>query len=101
MVTEFGRRLRSNKSSGTDHGRGGVMAVLGGKVRGGRFYGPWPGSRPSVSTMGVDLAVATDYRRVLTEILEMQRGRRLDGVFANYAYPGPLGVFGDRPPEKA
>jgi len=31
----------------------------------------------------------------------MQRGRRLDGVFANYGYPGPLGLFGERPPEKA
>ena len=101
MVTEFGRRLRSNKSSGTDHGRAGVMAVLGGKLHGGRFYGTWPGLAAEHLDEGVDLAVATDYRRVLTEILEMQRGRRLDGVFANYAYPGPLGLFGDRPPEKA
>jgi uncharacterized protein (DUF1501 family) len=101
MVTEFGRRLRSNKSTGTDHGRAGVMAVLGGRVRGGRFYGTWPGLEAEHLDEGVDLAVATDYRRVLTEILEMQRGRRLDGVFANYAYPGPLGLFGDRPPEKA
>ena len=101
MVTEFGRRLRSNKSTGTDHGRAGVMAVLGGKVRGGRFYGPWPGLEADKLDEGVDLAVATDYRRVLTEILEMQRGKRLDAVFANYAYPGPLGLFGDRPPPKA
>jgi uncharacterized protein (DUF1501 family) len=27
--SEFGRRLRANKSGGTDHGRGGVMIVMG------------------------------------------------------------------------
>ncbi|HVJ53924.1 MAG TPA: DUF1501 domain-containing protein [Aliidongia sp.] len=95
-VTEFGRRLRSNKSAGTDHGRAGVMAVLGGKVRGGRFYGAWPGLEPEKLDEGVDLAVATDYRRVLTELLEAREGRRLDGVFQGYAYPGGLGLFGDR-----
>ncbi len=93
-VTEFGRRLRSNKSNGTDHGRAGVMAVLGGRVKGGRCYGPWPGLAPEKLDEGVDLAVATDYRRVLTEVLEMREGRRLDGVFASYAYPGGLGLFG-------
>ena len=101
MITEFGRRLRSNKSAGTDHGRAGVMAVLNGKLHGGRFYGPWPGLEAEKLDEGVDLAVATDYRRVLTEILEMQRARRVDGLFANYAYPGPLGLFGERPPPKA
>ena len=75
--------------------------TVGGKLRGGRFYGTWPGLEAEHLDEGVDLAVATDYRRVLTEILEMQRAKRLDGVFANYAYPGPLGLFGDRPPEKA
>jgi uncharacterized protein (DUF1501 family) len=96
-LTEFGRRLRSNKSQGTDHGRAGVMAVLGGKVHGGRFYGGWPGLTPDKLDEGVDLAVATDYRRVLTEVLEMREGRRLSGVFPNYAYPGPLGLFGGPP----
>ncbi len=99
-LTEFGRRLRSNKSQGTDHGRAGVMAVLGGKVHGGRFYGGWPGLAPDKLDEGVDLAVATDYRRVLTEVLEMREGKRLPAVFPNYSYPGPLGLFGG-PPGKA
>lgn len=96
-LTEFGRRLRSNKSQGTDHGRAGVMAVLGGKVRGGRFYGAWPGMAPDKLDEGVDLAVATDYRRVLTEVLEMREGKRLPAIFPAYAYPGPLGLFGALP----
>ena len=29
---EFGRRLRANRSGGTDHGRGGVILVMGGGV---------------------------------------------------------------------
>src|SRR5580704_15123897 len=63
-ISEFGRRLRSNRSNGTDHGRAGVMAVLGGGVTGGRFYGRWPGLRSERLEEVVDLAVATDYRQV-------------------------------------
>ena len=39
VITEFGRRLRSNRSNGTDHGRGSVMMALGGRVAGGRVLG--------------------------------------------------------------
>jgi uncharacterized protein (DUF1501 family) len=94
-VSEFGRRLRSNKSNGTDHGRAGVMTVLGGKVRGGRFYGRWPGLGPDKLDEGVDLAVATDYRRVLGEVLTVHAARPLPlaGVFPDYADPGPLGFL--------
>src|SRR5258708_1163077 len=37
-ISEFGRRLRSNRSNGTDHGRAGVMAWLRGNVAGWRGY---------------------------------------------------------------
>ena len=67
------------------------------KVRGGRFYGAWPGMTPDKLDEGVDLAVATDYRRVLTEVLETREGKRLPTLFPNYAYPGPLGLFGAAP----
>ena len=69
VLTEFGRRLRSNRSNGTDHGRGSVMMVLGGGVRGGRIYGRWPGLKPEQLDEGVDLAVANDYRQVLSEVI--------------------------------
>ena len=47
VMTEFGRRVAENASLGTDHGRGSVMLVLGGGVRGGTHRGPMagPGSR--------------------------------------------------------
>lgn len=42
--TEFGRRVAENVSIGTDHGRAGVMFVLGGGVKGGRVIADWPGA---------------------------------------------------------
>ncbi|HZT52405.1 MAG TPA: DUF1501 domain-containing protein, partial [Stellaceae bacterium] len=42
-VTEFGRTVAVNGNNGTDHGTASVLLVLGGAVKGGRFYGDWPG----------------------------------------------------------
>src|SRR5207237_5400856 len=39
VMTEFGRRVEENSAFGTDHGRGSVMFILGGGVRGGKVYG--------------------------------------------------------------
>jgi uncharacterized protein (DUF1501 family) len=69
VMTEFGRRLKANNNGGTDHGYGGLMMVLGGNVRGGKMYGEWPGLSSEQLDKGVDLAITTDYRNVLTEIL--------------------------------
>ncbi len=71
-VSEFGRRLRSNKSNGTDHGHGGAMMALGGRVNGGRMFGKWPGLSTPALDRGVDLAVTTDYRAVLSSIVSPQ-----------------------------
>ena len=92
-LTEFGRRLRSNRSSGTDHGRGSLMMVLGGKVSGGRFHGVWPGMKTEQLDEGVDLAVANDYRTVLSEILDRQHGTRGGAWFPGFKTPTPLGVL--------
>lgn len=69
VMTEFGRRLRTNKSGGTDHGHGACWLALGEKVRGGDIYGRWPGLATAHLDQGVDLAVTTDYRTVLAECL--------------------------------
>jgi uncharacterized protein (DUF1501 family) len=34
VMSEFGRTVRENQNTGTDHGRGGVTLVMGGKVQG-------------------------------------------------------------------
>ena len=94
VVTEFGRRLRSNRSNGTDHGRGSVMLVLGGRVAGGRIYGRWPGLKAEELEEGVDLAVVNDYRQCLSEVIEHWQG----GAYQAAAFPGfkptaRLGLF--------
>jgi uncharacterized protein (DUF1501 family) len=43
------------------------MFVLGGRVRGGRVYGKWPGLANEQLNEGRDLAVTTDFRCVLGE----------------------------------
>ncbi len=94
VVTEFGRRLRSNKSNGTDHGRGSVMMVMGGRVAGGKIYGRWPGLKSEQLEEGVDLAVANDYRQSLTEVLGFWRGDSVSQpVFPGFSGGVPLGLF--------
>ena len=66
-MSEFGRTARENGNRGTDHGHANVMFVLGGPVRGGRVYGQWPGLDQSQLNEGRDLALTTDFRRVLGE----------------------------------
>jgi uncharacterized protein (DUF1501 family) len=68
-MTEFGRRLRTNKSNGTDHGHGGVMLVSAPSIVGGTVHGRWPGLKSASLDNGVDLAVTTDIRNVLGELM--------------------------------
>ena len=70
VLSEFGRTVRENGNGGTDHGHGNVIWVLGGAVNGGRVYGEWPGLAPGQLYQRRDLAVTTDFRTVLTVILE-------------------------------
>jgi uncharacterized protein (DUF1501 family) len=93
LMSEFGRRLKENANRGTDHGHGGVMLVMGGHVNGGIVYGSWPGLRNDQLYDNADLAVATDYRRVLSEILVKRLGNpNLDVVFPDYTGYQPLGI---------
>lgn len=73
VTSEFGRRLRANRSGGTDHGRAGtVFAFGGGGNRGfglGRQFGPWPGLAGDALEDGVDLRVATDYRDAFRQVV--------------------------------
>ena len=95
VMSEFGRRLRSNASGGTDHGRGNVMMVLGPQARGGRMLGRWLGLTNEVLEEGADLAVTTDYRTVLAELMSghMKAGD-LSTVFPGFVPPAPLGLWG-------
>ncbi|HFC12147.1 MAG TPA: DUF1501 domain-containing protein [Anaerolineae bacterium] len=103
VMSEFGRRVRENADDGTDHGHGGAMFVLGGQVNGGPatargrsttdLYGTWPGLANAQLYDNADLAITTDYRQVLSELLI----RRLGNPHLGYVFPGytnytPLGL---------
>lgn len=95
-LTEFGRTVRENGNRGTDHGHGSVAFVLGGPVRGGRVHGRWPGLGADRLYEGRDLAVTTDFRDLLGEILARHlRVTDLPAVFPGHdaspaAFPGVL-----------
>jgi uncharacterized protein (DUF1501 family) len=61
-VTEFGRTVRQNGSSGTDHGTGGAMILAGGAIRGGTVLGRWPGLAESDLYQDRDLQPTEDVR---------------------------------------
>jgi uncharacterized protein (DUF1501 family) len=93
-LSEFGRTARENGNRGTDHGHANVMFALGGKVKGGKVYGRWPGLDPDALYEGRDLALTTDFRAVCGEVLTRHLGRRdLSKVFPNYAPPAPFGII--------
>lgn len=73
-MSEFGRTARENGTGGTDHGHANVMFVLGGNVRGGKVYGRWPGLENEQLNQGRDLALTTDYRAVLGEVVSRTIG---------------------------
>lgn len=94
VMSEFGRRLFSNTGGGTDHGRGNVMMVLGPQAKGGRMVGAWPGLANEALEEGADLAVVTDYRAVLAELLSGHMGLADPGrVFPGFT-ASALGLWG-------
>lgn len=92
--SEFGRAFAENGTTGTDHGHGGVMFLLGGPVNGGKLAGEWPGLGRNQLYRGRDLEVTTDYRRVLTEAMTQHLGvQSVERVFPGFAYPGGLDLI--------
>jgi len=84
-MSEFGRRASENGSLGTDHGHGSMMMVLGGNVNGGKVHGEWPGMAEGQLIGPGDLAVTTDYRDVLSEILVKRLNNpSTDEIFPEY-----------------
>ena len=93
-MSEFGRTARENGDNGTDHGHGDLMMVLGGPVRGGKVYGKWPGLEEEQLYEKRDLAVTTDFRAVLSELVSGQLGQtNLAQVFPGFKAGEPLGLL--------
>lgn len=87
-ISEFGRRVKENANYGLDHGHGNVMFLLGAGVRAG-YHGTWPGLTDSLDA---DLAVTTDYRSVLAELVDRRLGRSVSAVFPGFS-PEPVGAL--------
>ncbi len=84
-MSEFGRTARENGNRGTDHGHANVMFIMGGQVRGGKVYGRWPGLEQSQLYEGRDLALTTDFRRVVGEVVSRHLGNHdLASVFPGF-----------------
>ncbi len=84
-MSEFGRTAKENGNRGTDHGHANCMFVMGGDVKGGKVYGRWPGLSEGQLNEGRDLALTTDFRSVLGEILRKHSGvKDLAPVFPGF-----------------
>src|SRR5579863_2192572 len=93
-MSEFGRTARENGNRGTDHGHANVMFAFGGAIRGGKVYGEWPGLAPEQLYENRDLALTTDFRDVLGELVAKHLGnRQLAGVFPEYTQPKFRGLI--------
>jgi uncharacterized protein (DUF1501 family) len=69
VYSEFGRRVTTNASGGTDHGTAAPVILAGPGVRGGMY-----GDQPSLTKLGTgdddgDLIVTTDFRDVYATVL--------------------------------
>jgi uncharacterized protein (DUF1501 family) len=97
VMSEFGRTVRENGNGGTDHGHGNVMWVLGGKVRGGKVYGEFPGLANDKLHEGRDLAITTDFRDVVATVLTGHfnlHDSELNRILPNYVYQNKVRLFG-------
>jgi uncharacterized protein (DUF1501 family) len=84
-LTEFGRTAAENGNRGTDHGHASVSFVMGGAVHGGRMAGRWPGLSSHELYEGRDLAITTDFRDLVAEVLSRHLGAfDLATVFPGY-----------------
>ena len=91
-MSEFGRTAHENGNRGTDHGHANSMFVMGGGVKGGKVYGKWPGLEKEQLYEGRDLALTTDFRDILGELVSKHLGNpTVKGVFPGYA-PKFLGM---------
>jgi uncharacterized protein (DUF1501 family) len=85
VFSEFGRRIASNDSAGTDHGAGGLVLVSGSSVRGG-LAGEHPGV--TVDDGEGNLVPSTDFRTVYQSLIGEWLGGDPAAVLPGGPFPG-------------
>jgi uncharacterized protein (DUF1501 family) len=84
VFSEFGRRIMSNDSLGTDHGAGGMVLVSGSSVRGGLA-----GEHPGVQGDGDgNLVPITDFRTVYQALISEWLGGDPTAILPDGPFPG-------------
>lgn len=68
-VSEFGRTVKRNGRTGTDHGEGTAALLVGGAVAGGQVLGDWPGLGKNDLSNGRNLRATSDTRALFKGIL--------------------------------
>lgn len=95
-LSDFGRTVRENGTTGTDHGWANCMLAIGGSLAkpGKPVIGDWPGLAEEQLQQGRDLRHTTDFRDVLVETAM----RHLGNPHADLLMPGhghkPVGLLG-------
>jgi len=90
-ITEFGRTVHINGTTGTDHGTATVAFLAGGALKGGRILADWPGLRAADLYENRDLKPTTDIRAVLKGLLAEQFGLSAQ-TLATTVFPDTVGV---------
>jgi uncharacterized protein (DUF1501 family) len=85
VFSEFGRRIASNDSGGTDHGAGGFVAVSGSSVRGG-LAGEHPGV--TVDDGEGNVIPITDFRTVYSALISEWLGGDPTAILPAGPFPG-------------
>jgi uncharacterized protein (DUF1501 family) len=91
IVTEFGRTVRVNGTSGTDHGMATAALLVGGAVNGGRVVADWPGLAAAQLYENRDLKPTLDLRSVLKGVLRDHIGIP-EGALADVVFPASSGA---------
>ncbi len=91
VITEFGRTINQNGNGGTDHGQGFTAMVMGPGIRGGVYGDDYPSAFPNSNRH--DLAVLTDYRKMIAEVATNRLGvGDIGSVFPDFNANGSLGL---------
>jgi uncharacterized protein (DUF1501 family) len=90
-VTEFGRTVHINGTTGTDHGTATVAFLAGGALAGGRVIADWPGLKSADLYENRDLKPTIDLRAALKGLLADQFGLSA-AVLGTKVFPDTIGV---------